>query len=99
MLTAIRARLAGRDNIELQIERFAAPPLLDGEEFAVSLASTGDTVLVGADETLVSALRRAGVTTAYSCRQGFGGTCRTRVLAGPVEHRDTLLTEPERAEG
>lgn len=96
MLTAIRANLAGRDNVELHFERFAAPPVVDGKEFSVSIASTGDTVRVGADETLLAALQRAGVPAPYSCQQGFCGTCRTRVLAGRVDHRDTLLTKPER---
>jgi ferredoxin-NADP reductase len=99
MLTAIRAELAGRDNVELHFERFAAPPVIDGEEFNVCVASTGTTVRVGAEETLLSALQRADVWPPYSCRQGFCGTCRTRVLDGCVDHRDTLLTEPERADG
>jgi ferredoxin-NADP reductase len=99
MLTGIRTQLAGRDNVELHFERFAAPPVIDGEEFSVSLASTGTTVQVGAAETLLSALQRADIWPPYSCRQGFCGTCRTRVLDGSVDHRDTLLTDPERANG
>ncbi len=99
MLTAIRGRLAGRDNVELHFERFAAPPVIDGEAFDVRVASTGATVQVGAEQTLLSALQRADVWPPYSCRQGFCGTCRTRVLDGRVDHRDTLLTDPERAEG
>jgi ferredoxin-NADP reductase len=99
MLTAIRAALAVRDNVELHFERFAAPPVIDGEEFSVRVASTGVTVQVGAEETLLSALQRADVWPPYSCRQGFCGTCRARVLDGGVDHRDTLLTAPERADG
>ncbi len=99
MLTAVRDRLSGRDDVELHFERFAAPPVLDGEPFAVSVASTGAELLVSAEETLLSALRRSGVSAPYSCRQGFCGTCRTRVLSGGVDHRDTLLTDPERAAG
>ena len=99
MLTAIRAELAGRDNVELHFERFAAPPVVDGTEFAVSIASTGQEVVVGADETVLTALRRSNVAAPYSCQQGFCGTCRTRVVAGGVDHRDSLLTEPERAGG
>jgi ferredoxin-NADP reductase len=99
MLTAIRSELVGRDDVELHFERFAAPPVVDGEQFTVSVASTGETVRVGADETLLSALCRAGVHASYSCRQGFCGTCRTRVLDGAVDHRDTLLTDPERHGG
>jgi ferredoxin-NADP reductase len=99
MLTAIRSELASRDNVELHFERFAAPPVVDGTEFTVSVASAGGTVRVGADETLLSALNRAGVHASYSCQQGFCGTCRTRVLDGAVDHRDTLLTDPERDSG
>ncbi len=99
MLTAIRAGLVGRDNVELHFERFAAPPVVDGREFVVSIASTGQEVVVGADETLLAALRRCNLATPYSCQQGFCGTCRTRVVSGAVDHRDTLLTEPERSSG
>jgi ferredoxin-NADP reductase len=102
MLTAIRSELAGRDDVELHFERFAAPPVVDGTEFTVAVASTGETVRVGAEETLLSALNRSGVHASYSCQQGFCGTCRTRVLSvpgGPVDHRDTLLTDPERDNG
>lgn len=99
MLTAIRARLAGRERVELHFERFTAVPVLDGRPFPVAVASTGKVIAVGPSETLLAALRRAGVPAPYSCQQGFCGTCRTKVLAGGVEHRDTLLTEPERAAG
>jgi ferredoxin-NADP reductase len=99
MLTAIRSALVGRDDVELHFERFAAAPVVDGRPFPATVASAGETVEVAAEETLLSALRRAGVNAPYSCQQGFCGTCRTRVLAGEVEHRDTLLTEPERAAG
>lgn len=99
MITAVRNRLAGRDNVELHFERFAAPPVVDGEPFTVAVASTGVEVSVAADETLLAALRRSGVDAPYSCQQGFCGTCRTHVLNGIVQHRDTLLTAPERDSG
>jgi len=99
MLTAIRSRLAGRDNVELHFERFAAPPVVDGQEFSVRIASSGAVIDIGAEETLLAALQRSAVTTAYSCQQGFCGTCRTQVLSGDIDHRDTLLTEPEHQAG
>ncbi|MCV7109417.1 PDR/VanB family oxidoreductase [Mycolicibacterium setense] len=102
MLTGIRAALTGRGDVELHFERFAAPPVVDGAEFSVSVASTGATVTVGADETLLAALGRAGVNAPYSCQQGFCGTCRVRTAPGSdgiVQHRDTLLTDPERDAG
>lgn len=99
MLTLIRERLIGRDNVELHFERFAAAPVVDGEPFTVTVASTGTQLAVAADETLLAALQRGGVAAPYSCQQGFCGTCRTRVLEGVVQHRDTLLTTPERDAG
>ena len=99
VLTALRVALAGRDDVELHFERFAAPPVVDGTAFWATVASTGRSVRVGAAETLLAALNRDGVHAPYSCQQGFCGTCRTRVLAGAVEHRDTLLTDPERDAG
>jgi ferredoxin len=35
---------------------------------------------------------------AYSCQQGFCGTCRTRVIAGEIDHRDRVLTDGERTD-
>ncbi len=99
LLTALRSRLADRDDVALHFERFAAPPVADGHPFTVSIVSSGVSVPVSADETMLTALNRAGVRAPYSCQQGFCGTCRTRVLSGAVDHRDTLLTESERAEG
>ena len=97
MISTVRRRLIDRDDVELHFERFAAPPVVDGEPFTVTVDSTD--IRVAADETLLGALRRAGVAAPYSCQQGFCGTCRVRVLNGPVQHRDTLLTEAERDGG
>lgn len=97
MLTLLRQSLAGRGDVELHFERFAAAPVVDGAEFVVEAG--GQQVTVGAQETMLNALRRSGVAAPYSCQQGFCGTCRSRVLSGVVQHRDTLLTEPERAAG
>ena len=48
---------------------------------------------VGADSA------RCAVLRAPNRQQGFCGTCRSRVVAGAVDHRDTLLTDPERTGG
>ncbi|GAA4817251.1 PDR/VanB family oxidoreductase [Nocardioides caeni] len=82
----------------LYSERFSAPPVRGGAPFTATLARSGRTVEVGADESLLAALRREVPGIAYSCQQGFCGTCRLRVLDGEVEHRDTLLLPEERAE-
>ena len=98
LLSCVRDRLIGRDDVQLHFERFAAAPVIDGAAFTVRTAS-GGYADVGADETLLAALQRVGVDPPYSCRQGFCGACRTRVLDGPVEHRDALLTDAEHDAG
>ncbi|MBB3037359.1 PDR/VanB family oxidoreductase [Hoyosella altamirensis] len=80
----------------LHMERFSAAPVRGGAPFQIMLARTGSTVDVAADETALAAIRRAFPGVAYSCQQGFCGSCKTRVLHGDVDHRDRLLTEPER---
>lgn len=81
----------------LHIERFL-PALKSGgvnEEFEVQLASTGFTLTVGIEETIVDALERIGISVATSCREGVCGTCLTGVLSGIPDHRDSFLTEEE----
>lgn len=83
----------------LHVERFAPAPVEGGREFDLTLARTGRTVRVGATETALAAIQRANPQVPYSCRQGFCGSCETRVLSGAVEHRDRVpkaLARPDR---
>lgn len=66
-------------------------------EFEVELALSGLTLRVPADRSVLEVLEQHGVPVLSSCRAGTCGTCETTVLAGRVDHRDSLLTEPERA--
>jgi ferredoxin len=99
MLEGLRRHLATRADIELHYERFSPPPVENGSEFTVTLASTGQEIPVAADESALAAIRRVVPSVPYSCRQGFCGTCKVRTLSGEVDHRDNILTEPERAAG
>nr|WP_236566782.1 PDR/VanB family oxidoreductase [Nocardia sp. CY41] len=80
----------------LHTERFSALPVADGAEFDLTLASTGTTIRVAADETALTAIHRELPDVAYSCRQGFCGTCKVAVVSGAVDHRDRVLTAAER---
>ncbi|MEV6279353.1 PDR/VanB family oxidoreductase [Nocardia sp. NPDC051832] len=93
---AERTMFAGNPTGSLHTERFSAPPVTDGREFRIRLARTGQTVRVGAGETALTAIQRAIPDVVYSCRQGFCGTCKTRVLGGAVDHRDRTLPAAER---
>jgi ferredoxin-NADP reductase len=93
--TALRTA-AHRHSRSLHSERFSAPPVQAGEPFTIELRRSGTTVEVGARETALAAIRRAVPEVAYSCQQGYCGSCRARVLAGEVDHRDTILDDTER---
>lgn len=96
MITGVRVDLS-RSRVEtLHFERFSAPPVVGGSPFRVELARSGNTLHVPADRTALSVIREQVPDVPYSCQQGFCGTCKTRVLAGEVEHRDHVLTQEER---
>jgi ferredoxin len=49
--------------------------------------------------TILQGLEAAGITAASSCREGFCGTCETRVLEGIPDHADNVLSDDERSAG
>lgn len=96
-----KMHLAGREE-QLFLERFAAAPAAPAQAdtqggFTVELARSGGSVEVGADESVLEALRRSGLEHASSCEMGICGTCEANVLEGEVDHRDDLLTDAEKA--
>lgn len=64
--------------------------------FTVRLQKTGKTVAVAADESILEALRGAGLRVPSSCESGTCGSCRTTLLAGEAEHRDMVLSDEEK---
>lgn len=97
MLAAVEERCpAGA----LRIERFSAKPVGGADHaFEVELALSGRTLAVEAGRSILETVEEAGVTVLSSCREGTCGTCETAVLGGEPDHRDSVLTEDERAEG
>ncbi|MFI9254243.1 PDR/VanB family oxidoreductase [Streptomyces sp. NPDC053069] len=92
LMTAVAARFP-----DVRLERFAPRTSSDGNtEFEVELRRSGRTVTVPVGSTVLQAVRRELPDTAYSCEQGFCGTCQQRVLEGEIDHRDELLTDDER---
>ena len=99
LLAAVEAE-GERLGVPVHVERFSARPgALDGpdEAFEVELSGSGTVVAVPAGCSILDALEGAGIATLSSCREGTCGTCETGVLAGEPYHRDSLLTEEERA--
>ncbi|MEU9283430.1 PDR/VanB family oxidoreductase [Streptomyces sp. NPDC048275] len=85
----------------LRVERFQ-PKVQDtgaDREFEVELARTGRTLTVPADVSVLDTVRAAGVEVLFSCTEGTCGTCETEIVEGTPDHRDSVLTEEERAAG
>lgn len=99
MLDAVRAAFDASPAASLHFERFTDTPVTDGRPFTVRLRRSGRVLTVPADRSALDVLRDADPATPYSCRRGFCGVCRQRVVSGTADHRDRRLTDAERADG
>ncbi|WP_040795514.1 PDR/VanB family oxidoreductase [Nocardia higoensis] len=100
LLAATQAEGARR-GVTVRVERFAPRPAEPGAEraFEIRLAGDGRTFRVAPGQSIVDVLAAAGVEVITSCREGTCGSCETGVVAGAVDHRDSVLDDQERAEG
>lgn len=88
-------------------EQFASVPRVqdaagatrDAGTFEVELSRTGTVVTVSPERSILATVREVLPDVESSCEDGFCGTCETRVIAGVPDHRDTVLTDEERAAG
>jgi ferredoxin len=100
LLVAVEKRCADWPPGTLHVERFAAKdvgePVLTGA-FEVELATSGATLTVPPDKSILQVVEEAGVAVLSSCQEGTCGTCETTVLEGTVDHRDSLLSPEEQA--
>lgn len=53
--------------------------------FKVQFAKQGRTIEVGADQTVLSCAKRAGIRVPSSCASGICGTCKSRLVSGSVD--------------
>ena len=63
--------------------------------FSVSVKSTGDSFRVDEASTILETLRANGLRVPSSCESGTCGSCKMRLVAGEVEHRDFVLESDE----
>ncbi|MCU1618755.1 MAG: Ferredoxin, partial [Modestobacter sp.] len=100
LLAAVEQRCADWPAGTLHVERFAAKdvgePVLTGA-FEVELATSGATLTVPPDKSILQVVEEAGIAVLSSCQEGTCGTCETTVLEGTVDHRDSLLSPEEQA--
>ncbi|MBP2330030.1 ferredoxin-NADP reductase [Kibdelosporangium banguiense] len=95
MLDAAEAAFAVQ---QLHIERFkpAVREFAPAKPFTVDCVRSGQTVEVGAQESMLDALNYAGYRVPSGCREGVCGSCEIAVVDGEPEHRDDIGAPPGR---
>lgn len=99
MIADFEAATSDWPQAQVHVERFTPPELPPDPQarpYTLVLARSGQSVLVGAGESALNALRRLGANVEASCEGGVCGACRTRWLEGPPLHRDRFLSPAER---
>lgn len=103
MLRAAEQRCTSWLPRSLHLERFTAAgegaDASQNQAFEVILAQSGLTLEVPAERSIFEVVRQAGVGVLGSCLEGNCGTCETGVIAGEIDHRDSVLTDEEREVG
>lgn len=100
LLCAVEARCESWPHGALRTERFSAKPLSEpvrADSFEVVLRQSGRTFVVQPSISIMETLEAAGMDLLCSCREGTCGSCETAVLEGEPDHRDSVLTDDEKA--
>ena len=77
----------------------AALPQAGDRAFEVVLQSSGQTLTVPADRTILDVMIEAGLDPLYDCKRGDCGICQATVVEGEPDHRDYILSDAEKAAG
>jgi ferredoxin-NADP reductase len=94
------AQAAGLPTAQKHVEYFR--PQNDNKPqggFFVELARSGGVHFIPQGKSILDTLRAAGVVASSSCEAGICGECLVHVLAGVPDHRDSVLSDAERAAG
>lgn len=98
VLTGATSRGWPQDQLHREYFAAATPAHASGDcTFTVQIGRSGPTYAVPAGSSVVEVLAQQGINIPMSCEQGVCGTCMTPVLEGVPDHRDSFLTESERA--
>jgi len=104
-LQSITADTFGKDAFHAELFAAATPPArTEGTAetaadapFEIELRQSGCTLTVPPEKSILDVVLEVNPSFMSSCEEGFCGTCETKVLEGEVEHRDTILSQKERA--
>ncbi len=86
------------DNIHFELFRVARRSETEvlGSAFTAELLRSGKTINVSETQTLLQALRSAGVNIDAACEAGCCSTCKIGIVAGEIDHRDIVLNRKDR---
>ncbi|HOY22544.1 MAG TPA: PDR/VanB family oxidoreductase [Cellvibrio sp.] len=93
------ARMLGIDKDRIQTEHFVAEKSKNDKAVVLELAHSNKLIKATADQSLLTALRAAGVNVNFDCCVGDCGTCAVKILEGEAEHRDHVLSDAQKAQG
>ncbi|MEU4377244.1 PDR/VanB family oxidoreductase [Pseudonocardia alni] len=102
LIDAVQEHVAADPGGSLHVERFVNALVSGPDEdssFEVELASSGTSLTVPADRSILDVAEEAGVDVDWSCREGVCGSCQTAVISGDIDHRDAVLSDDERESG
>lgn len=99
LLDGLEAATAGWHEGSVHTERFTAAEIdtTGDQPFTVVFSRSGIEAEVPAGETIFEVARANDVSVLGSCLEGVCGTCECDILDGDVDHRDTVLTDAEKA--
>jgi ferredoxin-NADP reductase len=101
LLVAVEELCAAWPSGTLHVERFAARQLTEQANlpFEVVLKQSGITLEIPRNRNIMEVVEEAGVSVMSSCGEGTCGTCEVPVIEGKPDHRDSVLSDAERAAG
>jgi vanillate O-demethylase ferredoxin subunit len=74
------------------------PDSIQNGGFDVHLHRSRRTITVQPGDSILDALLDARVDVSFSCTEGVCGTCETKVIDGIPDHRDSFLSDEEKAD-
>jgi phthalate 4,5-dioxygenase reductase subunit len=101
LMSAVRDMSGHWSSAKIHFEDFTPPGAMTTPEdvpFTIRLARSGAVLDVPVGQTILEVLRAHGHDVPSSCESGTCGSCRTKLIAGEVDHRDLALADYEKAD-
>lgn len=97
MMQAFELAVAHRPAHFVHIEYFSASQAAALGGFSVRLNRSGQILPIPPGSSILDALIAADIDVPYSCKDGVCGACQVDVVHGIPDHRDSVMTEDEKA--